>query len=223
MLRATDATSLTHPMTQNSRRPIAIPPNAALLLIDVQRGFEPSSWGYWAPPGGSRNNPGAERVIARLLGAWRAYELPVLHVKHDPVNRRSPLRTRSAGNEISAFAQPIGDEPVYRKRVNSAFIGTTLERDLRTRRVDTLVVAGLTTDHCVSTSVRMASNLGFTTLLVSDATATFDRVGPDGELYPAESIHRTALASLHEEFAIVVTADMVFRGLAQDDDVLLAG
>ena len=209
-------------MTQ-SRGVIAIPPNAALLLIDVQRGFEPQSWDYWVPPGGTRNNPNAELVIAQLIDAWRAYERPVLHVKHDSINRRSPLRARAPTNEISAAARPMGSEPVYRKRVNSAFIGTTLERDLRARRIDTLVVAGLTTDHCVSTSVRMASNLGFTTLVVSDATATFDRLGPDGALYPAELIHRTTLASLHEEFAIVVTADTVFRGLAQSDDVLLAG
>lgn len=129
-------------------------------------------------------------------------------------------------NELIAAVQPTAREPLYRKRVNSAFIGTSLERDLRARRIDTLVVAGLTTDHCISTSVRMAGNLGFTVLVVDDATATFDRAGVgDGSTYtyPAELMHRTALASLQDEFAIVVSADVVGRGLAMADGVRLAG
>lgn len=210
-------------MTHPSRRAIAIPSSAALLLIDMQRGFEQPHWGYWSAPGGTRNNPDAEHVAAQLLDAWRTYELPVFHVKHDSTNRRSPLRPGTLTNELVAALQPTGNEPLYRKRVNSAFIGTSLERDLRARRIDTLVVAGLTTNHCVSTSVRMAGNLGFTTFVVSDATATFDREGPDGCHYPADLMHRTALASLHDEFAIVISADAVFSGLAKSDGVLLAG
>jgi nicotinamidase-related amidase len=50
----------------------------------------------------------------------------------------------------------------------------------------------------------MAGNLGFNTYLVSDATATFDRVGPDGVTYKADDIHRMTMANLHEEFAFIV-------------------
>jgi nicotinamidase-related amidase len=93
---------------------------------------------------------------------------------------------------------------VIEKRVNSCFIGTTLEADLRNRGFDALVIAGLTTNHCVSTTARMAGNLGFTTWVVSDATAAFDRLGPDGAHHEAEQIHAIALADLHGEFATVV-------------------
>jgi nicotinamidase-related amidase len=87
--------------------------------------------------------------------------------------------------------------------VNSAFIGTSLEAHLRAQGIDTVVVAGLTTDQCVSSTTRMASNLGFTAIVVSDATATFERTGPDGEHYTAEAMHRHELASLHLEFATI--------------------
>ena len=91
----------------------------------------------------------------------------------------------------------------FKKSVNSAFIGTTLESYLRQQQAERLVMAGLTTDHCVSTSVRMAANLGFAVTLVADATATFERVGPDGVHHSAETMHAINLASLHDEFCVV--------------------
>ena len=59
----------------------------------------------------------------------------------------------------------------------------------------------------------MAGNLGFHTYLVSDATATFDRQGPDGVLYSAEDIQAMTMTNLHQEFATIVTTDDVLRNL----------
>ena len=91
--------------------------------------------------------------------------------------------------------------------MNSAFIGTNLKEQLDNKEITKLVIVGLTTDHCVSTTTRMAGNFGFNTFIVSDATATFNRKGLDGQNFSAELIHETALASLNEEFATVVTTD----------------
>lgn len=171
----------------------------ALVLIDWQQGFEDIA--YW---GGKRNNPEAEAVALKLLTLWRQLELPIFHVMHCSTTPGSPLAPEHPGNNIIPKLAPQGGEPLYQKTVNSAFIGTKLEEDLRQATIEKLVVTGLTTDHCVSTSTRMAGNLGFETYLVEDATATFDKKGPQGQHYPAQVIHDTALASLHNEFAQVI-------------------
>jgi nicotinamidase-related amidase len=175
----------------------------ALVIVDVQCGFDHPRWG-------ARNNPDAESNIAKLLAAWRAAGAPVFHFRHDSVEPDSPLRPGQSGNQIRPEAAPRDGEPVFGKNVNSCFIGTPLEAELRKRGIGKVVIVGLTTDHCVSTTVRMAGNLGFQVWVASDATATFERVGPDGHRFPAEEMHRTALASLHGEFANVqTTADIL--------------
>jgi nicotinamidase-related amidase len=174
----------------------------ALLLIDVQLGFDDLT--YW---GGARNNLEAEKRMAELLAAWRAADAPVIYAQHCSRNPQSRLHRSHPGWKIKPEVAPRAGEPVVEKDVNSCFIGTKLESVLREKRITKLVIAGLTTDHCVSTTVRMAGNLGFLTYVVSDATATFDKRGPDGEIFPADLIHRTALASLHEEFATVLATD----------------
>jgi nicotinamidase-related amidase len=175
---------------------VSLSSSAALLLIDVQQGLDHPRWG-------ERNNPDAERRIADLLAAWRAAGRPVIHVQHLSLEPQSPLREDVPGHAFKAEALPVAGEPVFRKHVNSAFIGTHLEAHLRAHAIEALVVVGLTTDHCVSTTARMAGNLGFTVTVVDDATATFERRGSDGTHYSADLMHHVALASLHGEFATV--------------------
>lgn len=165
------------------------------------------------PRYGERNNPSAEQNIAALLAAWRQTQRPIIHVQHMSTNPDSPLRPDLPGNAFKPEALPQAGEPVFQKTVNSAFIGTALEAHLRAHAIETLVVVGLTTDHCVSTTTRMAANLGFTAILISDGTATFERTGPDGEHHSAEQMHRRELASLHGEFATVRRTDEVLAEL----------
>jgi nicotinamidase-related amidase len=118
------------------------------------------------------------------------------------------------GNRIQEFARPREDEPLIEKSANCAFVGTDLETRLREAGVTTLVIVGFVTNHCVETTARVAGDLGFNTYVVSDATAAFDRNGPDGQLYPADLIHRVALASIHEEFVTVVDTDGVLAAVS---------
>ena len=186
---------------------VSILNNTALLIIDVQQGLDDPKWGH-------RNNPNAEANISRLIHLWRSEKRPVIHIQHCSVEPDSPLRPELPGCQFKPEASPIEGEPVFKKTVHSAFIGTELESHLRRSGIDHIVIVGLTTDHCVSTTTRMAGNLGFKVLLVSDATATFDRKGPDGKEYIAEDIHAIHIASLNGEFCNVIsTESLLFSGL----------
>ena len=171
--------------------------HAALLVIDVQQGFSDPSWG-------PRNNPEAEANIGLLLAAWRELGRPVVHVHHNSSSPHGSFVPGTPGNAPKPEAAPIEGEPVHHKTVNSGFIGTRLEQDLRAAGIDTLVIVGLTTPHCVSTTTRMAGNLGFRTYVVGDATASFDQTGIDGRNRKASDAHLTALSDLNGEFATVV-------------------
>lgn len=176
--------------------------NACLLLIDVQNFFN-------NPDLGKRNNHEAEENMAELLKVWRETNRPIVHIKHIS----NPSLPHNPGRDIKEIVAPLPEEPVFIKQVNSAFIGTNLEEHLRNKRIETLVIVGLTTDHCVSTTTRMGKNLGFNPYIVSDATATFERVSFDGKLYSAEEIHNLALVSLSDEFATVVDTQTIIGSL----------
>lgn len=183
--------------------------HAALLIVDVQQGFSDPSWG-------PRNNPETEANISRLLAAWRETGRPVVHVHHDSSSPNGSFVPGTPGNAPKAEAVPREGEAVYHKTVNSGFIGTRLEQDLRAAGIDTLAIVGLTTQHCVSTTARMAGNLGFHAYVVADATATFDQIGIDGRKRAASDVHFAALSDLNGEFAVVVeTQTLIDSGLGQ--------
>ena len=176
--------------------------NTVLLIIDVQKGFDETCWG-------KRNNPNAEENIAKLLITWRETNRPVIHIQHLSLLPDSPLRSGYSGSEIKDIVKPQDGELLFQKNVNSAFIGTDLEEHLKKQNYTSLVIVGLTTPHCVSTTTRMAGNLGFQSFVVSDATAAFDVMNYDGKKYNAEDIHQISLATLHKEFATIVDTKTV--------------
>ncbi len=174
----------------------------ALIIIDVQEGLDD-------PRLGKRNNPDAESNMARLLKEWRRRGRPVFHIQHMSTESDSPLRPELPGNAIKAIVAPQGREPVIPKKVNNAFLGTDLRERLERAMIQSLVIVGLTTDHCVSTTARMAGDLGYKTVVVADATAAHEKRSFDGSHYSADVVHDLALAQLHREFATVLTTDQL--------------
>lgn len=187
---------------------ISLASKPALLLIDIQKGFDDHE--HW---GGERNNPHAEENMKVLLDTWREKKMPLYHIKHCSLEEGSPLAKTHPGNSFKEFIIPESNEPIIEKNVNSAFIGTDLKALLEQSETKTVVIIGLTTDHCVSTTTRMAGNFGFQTLLIEDAVATFAKTGHNGEIYNAQLIHDTAIASLKDEFATVLSTQELLAQL----------
>jgi nicotinamidase-related amidase len=176
---------------------------AVLLLIDLQKAIDHPSWGV-------RNNLDAEANLTALLALWRREGWPVWHVRHDSVHATSHYRPDQPLHAFRLGAEPQAGERVIAKQTNSAFIGTTLEGDLKARGDLRLVVAGVITNNSVEATVRMAGNLGFETWLVEDAGFTFGRKDFDGVERTAEEVHAMSLANLDGEYcAVIRTRDLL--------------
>lgn len=159
---------------------------------------------------GPRNNQDAEDNIFSLLDWWRRRDLPRIIVQHHSSNPTSRLAPGQPGCALRNEINPEPGELVLTKSVNSAFIGTGLQEILQTHGWVQLVVVGLTTVHCCSTTIRMGANLGFSVTAVADAMATFDAKMLSGQTIPADVMHQVELAALAEEFCdIVNTADLI--------------
>ncbi len=178
----------------------------AMVVVDVQRGFDDSCWGR-------RNNPGCERNIALLLGRWRERDWPVVFVRHDSRMPQSPLAPGQPGND---FKPVVGGQPdlLVVKHVNSAFGGEPdLHAWLQMQRLRQLLICGITTNHCCETTARIAGNLGYEVWFALDATHTFDRRYLEGEWISADELARHTGANLQGEFATVIDTAAV-RGRA---------
>jgi nicotinamidase-related amidase len=173
----------------------------ALLIIDVQKAIDDPSWGD------DRNNPSAERNIARLLARWREKGWPIFHIRHVSRDPKSTYRPGQPGAEFKSEVMPLAGEHAIDKHTNSAFIGTTLERDLRAKNITEVVITGVITNNSVEASARMAGNLGFSTLVVADATATFGRRDFEGKWRTASAVHAMSLANLEGEYATIITTE----------------
>ncbi|WP_406365795.1 cysteine hydrolase family protein [Streptomyces sp. NBC_01546] len=186
-------------MTQTA---IEIAPDSALLVIDVQRGFDDAS--FWGP----RNNPAAEENIAALMDAWKASGRPVVLVQHASRVAGSVLAPDQPGYAFKELVEQRRYEALLvTKTVNSAFYGTPDLADwLTARGIGQVVVAGIQTNMCVETTARMAGNLGYDVLVPLDATHTFDLAGPEGLALTADELATATAVNLQGgSFARVVT------------------
>lgn len=170
----------------------------ALILIDLQR--------CMAAAAGERNNAGAEDNVQRLLLAWRKADLPVVHVRHISRTPGSPFWPGQPGVEFQAEFEPLEHEHVVEKNVPDAFIHTGLERWLHRRGISRLIIVGVSTSNSVESTARSAGNLGFNTVVVSDATFTFAKADYAGVSRSADAVHAMSLANLDGEYATVMNA-----------------
>ncbi|KPI45954.1 putative isochorismatase family protein [Cyphellophora attinorum] len=194
----------------------------ALLLVDIQIGLNTHDTPYY---GRERSNPAFETNISALLAAVRAFNarspstsITVIHVYHRSSRSESPLYPGKASAKIMPCAAPEGDEAVIAKTATSALVGTELEAKIREAGTQQLLICGIATDHCVSTTVRAAADLEVcvdaggeskTTRdgvwIVDDCSACFDNHGS----FDAEVVHKVNVESLRGEFCEVTLGEEV--------------
>ena len=170
------------------------PGDSALVVIDMQHDFC-SPGGYWSAIGGDPAVLAAP--IPNIAHALKGARDAGLHVVHTRVGRRAdvidadPQGRRHAqpqgggvtgalgrhlvrgepGWQIVAALTPVAGETVIDKPATGAFHATDLDHVLRARGVQNLIVCGVTTAICVSTTVREASDRGYDVLVLGDACA----------------------------------------------------
>jgi nicotinamidase-related amidase len=180
----------------------------ALVVIDVQNAIDDPLWGN------DRNNRHAEANIARLLAHWRARDWPRFLVRHVSREPGSTYRPGQPGCDFKREVAPRDGDRILEKSTNSAFIGTSLEAELRAIGVSEVVLTGVITNNSVEATARMSGNLGFPTIVVRDATATFGRRDYAGVWRTSEEVHAMSLANLEGEYARILSTDEVVAEFA---------
>jgi nicotinamidase-related amidase len=179
--------------------------NPALIVVDVQSGFEDPSWGR-------RDNPECDDNVASLVAACTAAGGPLVYVRHDSEDPDSPLHPSHSGNALKPYLEAHRPDLLVTKAVNSSFHGIpNLDGWLLRHSVSSIVIAGITTNHCCETTARVGANLGYEVWFALDATHTFDRTGPDGTTMTAQELARATATNLHGEFATVVASEEARR------------
>src|SRR5687768_727157 len=170
--------------------------NPALVVIDAQVGINEEA--HW---GGNRNNPDAEKHIALLLEQWRGMKFPVIIVQHNSVSSDSPFRPQHPGNKLMDFVNRQQHEKLIQKSTASAFIQTDLQQYIEQQQITTLVITGFVTNNSVESTARHAGDLRIETVVISDATACFDKLAMNGLKFTSDVVHALSLANLKDEYA----------------------
>ncbi|WP_020409601.1 cysteine hydrolase family protein [Hahella ganghwensis] len=181
----------------------------ALVVIDVQQAIDC----YSVLP---RNNPDAEQVMSRLLQAWRHHDLPVIHVRHASRFVESPYHPDSQTYTFKPEVSPLAGETIITKNENSAFIGTSLDDQLRALGITELVVSGVLTNNSVDATVRVAAGNGYRCFLVRDAMAACGMALLNGDTLDADLVHEIFLSNLHDEYGQVCRSGDVLRAIDAD-------
>jgi biuret amidohydrolase len=174
-----------------------VPERCALLIIDMQRDFlEPGGFGEMLGNDVSQLRRAIEPNV-KLLAAWRAAKLRVIHTREghlpDLTDLHASKKNRGThairigdagpmgrilvrgeqGHDIIPELYPLGEEPVVDKPGKGAFHATDLQDLLKHNGIHQLVVTGVTTEVCVSTTVREANDRGYDCLIVEDCVASY--------------------------------------------------
>ena len=191
--------------------------HTGLLIVDMQNDFCTAGFGAHRAGRDISAAIAAIHGIRRLLDAARKATVAVAHVGFQTLpnhasdsgpwlaqRRRATFSAEDlclAGSEGAAFIEPlapIAGEWVVHKHRYSAFTGTDLDLLLRARRIRSLVVAGVSTNACVESTVRAGFELDYYICTPPDATGSWDR-----------RLHEATLANIDHRFGLTLSVDEI--------------
>jgi nicotinamidase-related amidase len=176
----------------------------ALLIIDIQNFY---FQGGKIPLEGSLE---ASLQAKKMLDRFRTEGLPVVHIRHVPLNADG----LDAAYAIHPNVAPGAGEKVVVKHYANSFRDTDLLDYLRRRSIGRLVICGMQTHMCVEAAVRSAADSGFEVILLEDACATRN-LNFGGVEIPARQVHYAVLATLSGTYARVVKTDDLLEEFAR--------
>jgi nicotinamidase-related amidase len=176
--------------------------STALLLIDVQQSFKHRP--YWS----ENDLPGFLAATDELTHGCAAQGIPIVRVFHtDGPNTADNAFAMASGliRPLDGLA-PFDAALTIEKHRHSALVGTGLSVWLHERGIRRLIVAGIRTEQCCETTTRHASDEGWQTDFVPEATLTFDMQTPSGATLTAAEIRERTETVLAGRFATLCSA-----------------
>jgi nicotinamidase-related amidase len=186
----------------------------ALIVIDVQESFRVR------PNWQAVNHPDIADRVNRLVASARKRGDLVVWVLHTEPGTGGAFDPANGHVRLIEGLEPIDGEPVIRKTSHNAFTTTNLQQVLTQHGIREVVISGIRTEQCCETTTRVASDLGYDVVFVTEATATtplphwtmpwdapLEQVLADPRtLMPAVVVERTEYA-LAGRFATIRTLD----------------
>ena len=181
----------------------------ALVVIDVQESFRQRD--SWA----GSSNPEIVKPVRRLTEAFRSVGVPVIWVLHEEPGTGNVFDPQRGFVRLMAGLEAAEGEPVLRKTSHNAFTTTNLQQLLTVAGVAELTLCGIRTEQCVETTARVASDLGYEVVFVTEATATnaIEHWDGSGRTLPAEKVIARTEYALAGRFATIKTVDEVVAAL----------
>jgi nicotinamidase-related amidase len=185
-------------------------PDTALVVVDIQNFYFEQGL---VPLTGSVE---AEAQASRVLNAFRAKRLPIIHVRHVPASVAIvDGEPTDPQYRIRAAMIPVAGEKIISKRYANSFRDTDLLEYLREKSIKKLVIVGMQTHMCVEAASRAATDLGFDVTVVHDACATRP-LEFAGQKVPAALVHATALSAINGTYGRVISVEQLLKELQLD-------
>ena len=177
--------------------------NKCLIIIDVQNDY------FENGKNPLYNSEKTVKIIKETLDFFRKNHYPIIHVQHIAIKSNATFFIKDTyGSEIHSLVKPLEHEKVIIKNYPNSFNNTELLNYLENQKIEELIICGMMTHMCVAATTKAAFDLGFKCQVLKDACTTKDLIFED-TIIPAETVHKTILASLNGVFGKITSLENI--------------